>query len=131
RPQILLQRTPTDWKGDAGMVRNEEGSCQGSQCLVKMGHTRLPMLAVPSHVTDAVERLAGFRKALLKHNLSITPGYVQETRFDRDSGYRSALRLLNMLPRPTAIFAANDMLALGALLAVRELGLRCPKDVSI
>ena len=130
-PLIFLDRRPSDWKGDAVMVANEEGAFQATQYLLKMGHTRLAMLSGPSHVTNAVERLAGFRRALAKHRVVITPEYVQETRFDRDSGYRSALRLLNMLPRPTAIFAANDMVALGALLAVRELGLRCPKDVSI
>lgn len=130
-PLIFLDRRPSDWKGDAVMVANEEGAFQATQYLLKMGHTRLAMLSGPSHVTNAVERLAGFRRALAKHKVTITPEYVQETRFDRDSGYRSALRLLNMLPRPTAIFAANDMVALGALLAVRELGLRCPKDVSI
>ncbi|MGA2097229.1 MAG: LacI family DNA-binding transcriptional regulator [Candidatus Acidiferrum sp.] len=130
-PLIFLDRRPLDWKGDAVMVANEEGAFQATQYLLKMGHTRMAMLSGPSHVTNAVERMAGFRRALAKNNVKITPEYVQETRFDRDSGYRSALRLLNMLPRPTAIFAANDMVALGALLAVREMGLRCPKDVSI
>jgi len=72
-----------------------------------------------------------FRKALAKHKIDIAPEYIQETKFDRDSGYRSGIRLLSMLPRPTAIFASNDLMALGALLAARELGLRCPKDISI
>lgn len=130
-PLIFLDRRPSDWKGDSVTVANEEGAFQATQYLVKMGHTQLAMLSGPSYVTNAGERLAGFRRALAKHKITITPEYVQETRFDRDSGYRGALRLLNMLPRPTAIFAANDMVALGALLAVRELGLHCPKDVSI
>jgi DNA-binding LacI/PurR family transcriptional regulator len=130
-PLIFLDRRPMDWKGDAVIVANEDGAFQATQHLLKMGHTRLAMLSGPPHVAVAGQRLAGFRRALAKHKVAILPEYVQETRFDRDSGYRSALRLLNMLPRPTAIFAANDMVALGALLAIRELGLHCPNDVSL
>lgn len=51
--------------------------------------------------------------------------------FDHKSGLEAALRLLRPSSRPTAIFAGNDLMAMGALLAVRELGLRCPEDVSI
>jgi LacI family transcriptional regulator len=130
-PLIFLDRRPTDWKGDAVIVANEDGAFQATQYLLKMGHTRLAMLCGPPHVAVAAQRLAGFRRALAKHKVTILPEYVQETRFDRDSGYRGALRLLNMLPRPTAIFAANDMVALGALLAIRELGLHCPNDISL
>jgi len=130
-PLVYLDRRPSEWKGDAVMVANEDGAFQATEHLIAMGHTRLAMLSGPTYLTNAFERLTGFRKALAKHQIKIAPEYIQETRFDRDSGHRSGIRLLNMLPRPTAIFAANDMVALGALLAVRELGLRCPKDVSI
>ena len=63
--------------------------------------------------------------------ISLAQTYFQETTFDRVGGHSKALLLLRMLPRPTAIFAANDMIALGVLHAIRELGLRCPEDVSV
>ena len=63
--------------------------------------------------------------------MSIEPDYVQEARFECNSGYQAAKRLLGMLPRPTAIFACNDLMALGVLLAARELGLHCPEELSI
>ena len=128
---VCIDRRPADWTGDAVMVANEDGAFQATEHLLKMGHTRLAAIGGPSHLTNAAERLAGFRKALAKQGLQIAPEYIQETKFDRASGYRSAMCLLRMLPRPTAIFAANDLLALGAMLAARELGLHCPKDVSI
>jgi LacI family transcriptional regulator len=56
---------------------------------------------------------------------------VQETTFDKTGGHSKALVLLRLIPRPTAIFAGNDMIALGVLLAIRESGLRCPEDVSV
>jgi LacI family transcriptional regulator len=59
------------------------------------------------------------------------PEYVQETTFDKRGGYSKTLVLLRLIPRPTAIFVGNDMIALGSLLAIREAGLSCPKDISL
>ena len=126
-PVVCIDRRPADWKGDAVLVANEEGAFSATEHLIKMGHRQMAVLAGPSHLTNAIERLAGFRKALAKHKIEIAPEYIQETRFDRESGYRSGIRLLSMLPRPTAIFASNDLMALGALLAARELGTSLPE----
>jgi DNA-binding LacI/PurR family transcriptional regulator len=83
------------------------------------------------HLTNANERLKGFRRALKQAKQQMLPEYAQETTFDKQGGHAKTLLLLRMIPRPTAIFAGNDMIALGALLAVREAGLRCPEDISI
>ena len=63
--------------------------------------------------------------------MKIAPEYSLEASFDRQGGYAKASILLRMLPRPTAIFAANDMIALGVLTAIREAGLSCPDDISV
>jgi LacI family transcriptional regulator len=96
-----------------------------------MGHQHLAVITGPLHLTNAFERLKGFRRALDEARVSIESEYVQEARFDRPSGYQAALRLLRMVPRPTAIFACNDMMALGVFLAARELNLACPEKLSI
>jgi LacI family transcriptional regulator len=96
-----------------------------------MGHKNLAVITGPLHLTNASERLKGFRRALVEARVSIESEYVQEARFDRPSGYQAALRLLRMVPRPTAIFACNDLMALGVLLAARELNLACPEELSI
>jgi LacI family transcriptional regulator len=82
-------------------------------------------------VTNAADRLRGFRRALAEANVALSPEYVQEARFNSESGYSAAMRLLQMVPRPTAIFASNDLLACGTLSAAEQLGLRCPDDLSI
>jgi hypothetical protein len=61
----------------------------------------------------------------------ISPEYIQEGQFDRESGYACTLRLLNMLPRPTAIFTASDFMATGALSAIKVCKLKCPDAVSV
>ena len=128
---VCLDRQPKGWNGDVVLVANEAGAYSATRHLLRMGHSQLAVITGPLHLANAVERLNGFKRALAEAKVSIEPDYVQEARFERDSGYHAAKRLLGMLPRPTAIFACNDLMALGVLLAARELGLHCPEELSI
>ena len=130
-PVICLDRCPEGWKGDSITVDNAEGAYQATRYLLGLGHRGIAAIAGQLHVTSAVERLKGFKRALRESGITIAPEYIQEGRFDRLSGYEKSLMLLQFSPRPTAIFAANDLVALGVLAAMRELGLRCPEDVSL
>jgi DNA-binding LacI/PurR family transcriptional regulator len=130
-PVVCIDRVPDGWKGDAVLVANAEGAYLATRHLIQMGHKRLAVIAGPLKLTNAAERLKGFTRALNEAHIEIEPEFVQEARFDAASGYQAALRLLRMLPRPTAIFACNDLMAFGVLEAARELGLRCPEDLSI
>jgi LacI family transcriptional regulator len=96
-----------------------------------MGHKKLAMIVGPQHLTNAKDRLNGFKKAIREAKIQVLSEYIQETTFDKQGGYIKTLLLLRLIPRPTAIFAGNDMIALGALRAIREAGLRCPEDVSL
>jgi LacI family transcriptional regulator len=96
-----------------------------------MGHKQVAVITGPLHLTNAQDRLAGFKRALGDAGIAVQPDYIQETTFDREGGYSKTLILLRMLPRPTAIFATNDMIAIGVLIAIREMGLKCPEDVSV
>ncbi len=130
-PVVCIDRVPDGWKGDSVLVANAEGAYQATRHLIQTGHQRLAAISGPRKLTNASERLKGFTRALSEAGLEIEPEFVQEGEFDTASGYRAALRLLRMLPRPTAIFACNDLIAFGVLQAARELNLRCPEDLSI
>jgi DNA-binding LacI/PurR family transcriptional regulator len=130
-PVVCIDRVPDGWKGDAVLVANAEGAYLITRHLIEMGHQRLAVITGPLKLTNAAERLKGFRRALHEAGLGIEAEFVQEARFDTASGYEAALRLLRMRPRPTAIFACNDLMAFGVLQAARELNLRCPEDLSI
>ena len=130
-PVVCLDRQPGGWRGDVALVANEEGAYKATSHLLRMGHRQLAVITGPLHLANAVERLEGFKRALAEAKVHLEPDYIQEARFERNSGYQAASRLLRMLPRPTGIFACNDLMALGVFLAARELGLRCPEDVSI
>jgi DNA-binding LacI/PurR family transcriptional regulator len=128
---VCLDRIPRDWKGDTVTIDNEDGAMQATQHLIRLGHVRIATVTGPLHLTNATDRRTGFRRALREANILIPSEYEQESSFNREGGYSAALKLLRMEPRPTAIFAQNDLMAMGVMVAIRELGLQCPRDVSL
>jgi DNA-binding LacI/PurR family transcriptional regulator len=128
---VVVDRLPRDWNGDTVTADNEEGAYEAGKYLIRLGHRRLAVIAGPQHLSNARSRVKGFKRALREQKVVIGPEYIQEASFDRHGGYAKAMVLLRMIPRPTAIFASNDMMALGALLAFRQSGIRCPEDISL
>jgi DNA-binding LacI/PurR family transcriptional regulator len=130
-PMVCLDRIPEGWRGDAVVVANYNGAYDAARHVIRLGHRQIAVISGPSHLTNARERLEGFLSALREAKIPIDREYMQEGHFDQASGHACMTRLLRMLPRPTAVFAANDLMGLGALSAVREAKLACPDDVSI
>jgi len=128
---VYVDRLPYQWDGDTVTSMNEQGSYEATKYLIALGHRRLAMISGPSHLTNSGERVAGFRRALAEAKIKLAAKYIQEGDFNKQSGYERAKLLLQMDPRPSAIFAANDLLAFGAMNAIRDTGLRCPEDVSV
>jgi len=128
---VCIDRLPKDWVGDTVTADNQKGAYKATRHLIELGHRQLAIITGPLHLTNAQERLDGFRQAVKEAKLRLAPEYVQETTFDKQGGSSKAGLLLRLIPRPTAIFAGNDMIALGVLAAIREAGLRCPQDVSV
>lgn len=128
---VCVDRLPRHWNGDSVTVANEDGAYRATRLLIQMQHRRIAMITGPLHLTNAAERLNGFKRAMREANVPVLPDYTQESTFDKQGGYAKSMVLLRMSPRPTALFAGNDLIALGVLLAIREMGLRCPEDVSV
>ena len=130
-PVVCLDRCPEGWTGDSVLVANELGAYHATKHLIESGHRHLAVITGPAQVPNAVERLNGFKQACREAHLLVRPEFIQHAAFDTRSGFDAAKRLLRMLPRPTGIFACNDLMALGVLRAVHEQGLRCPEDLSL
>src|SRR4051812_7526173 len=128
---VCIDRLPRQWEGDSVTINNAEGSFNATSYLIDLGHRYLAAITGPLRLTNSQDRLKGFKRALRQAGLEAAPEYLQETTFDKAGGYAKTKILLRMVPRPTAIMACNDMIALGALQAIREAGLRCPEDVSL
>ncbi len=112
-------------------VDNFGGAVAMVRHLASVGHTRIAFIAGAAHNEDARERRRGFISAMHELGLDTPPSYQPRGDFTEEGGWRATQSLLNESPRPTVIFAANDMMALGALRALRERGLNIPHDVAV
>ncbi len=111
--------------------KDREGCRSAAEHLVANGHTRIGFIAAPPSYASAHERRAGFVEGLNARGLEIPPDIEVEGAYSFDSGYAAAQKILQNPDRPTAIFACNDEMAIGAYKAAFELGLRIPEDLSL
>jgi len=112
-------------------VDNILGGFLAVEHLIKLGHKRIGMIGGSSESSVGFERLEGGKKALTIYGLEPMAGYFLDGNFLKESGYRGAMKFLKMTDPPTAIFATNDYMALGAYQAVIEEGLKIPEDIAL
>jgi LacI family transcriptional regulator len=110
---------------------NFAGARDATAYLVGLGHDRIALIDGPPGLMTCTERLAGYRAGLEQHKLPYRRSLVLTGDFTEDGGGTAARRLLRMKRRPTAIFALNDLMAVGAILELRREGLRVPDDISV
>ncbi|MGW2571967.1 LacI family DNA-binding transcriptional regulator [Streptomyces sp. NPDC001537] len=111
----------TNWSGGRAATRH----------LTELGHRRIAMISGPEGQLCCSARLDGYRSAMHAAGLPVDPEIVVHAGLTRDDGYEAARTLLALPERPTAVFAANDLQALGVYQAAREAGLRIPDDLSV
>ncbi|WP_369182072.1 substrate-binding domain-containing protein [Streptomyces sp. Y1] len=99
--------------------------------LHRLGHRRLAIIGGPAATTTGQERVAAFREALAEYGLDLPDRYVGQGDFQADSGRRATERFLDLAEPPQVVFAADNLMALGALDAVRARGLRVPDDIAL
>jgi LacI family transcriptional regulator len=112
-------------------VDDAAGASMATHHLIELGHRRIAHLSGPRNVSTSVLRREGFRSALKDAGLRCPSELVVHAGFLEDTGRKAMERLLSLPEPPTAIFAVNDMTAIGAYGAVLERGLRIPEDVAI
>jgi LacI family transcriptional regulator len=112
-------------------VDNHDAARAAVDYLIEGGHTRIGMVAGEVGTPPRELRVAGYRTALRDHHLPLDEVLIRAGGFTEDGGYQGMRELLKLRPLPTAVFAANDLMAMGALLAMREAGLRVPADIAL
>ncbi|WP_374711589.1 LacI family DNA-binding transcriptional regulator [Symbiobacterium terraclitae] len=129
-PFVLFGRChqPVDYWID---VDNAAGVRMAIEHLVGLGHRRIGFISAPLKYMFAQFRMAGYREALELHDLPFVPALVHEGDLSEESGYTAAAALLGQPEPPTAIMAASDIMATGALRAIKEQGLRVPDEVAL
>ena len=99
--------------------------------LIEKGHTRIGMLAGEEDTPPRRRREEGYRQTLADHDIIVDHALIRGGGFREEGGYHSMQDLLNLSEPPTAVFAASDLMAIGAIMAVRDAGLKVPDDMAI
>jgi len=128
-PVVLVNRSEALERAPSVVSDDEEGMALAVDHLVAGGHRNIGHIAGPSNTSTGLLRREGFRKAMARHRLQ---GEIQEaSAYTREAGDEATAALLGRFPQVSAIVAANDLLALGALNAARRDGRNCPADISV
>lgn len=132
-PVILVHCPPTEQHLDGVQVANDQGAGAMVRHLARLGHRRIALIRGAEGNYDAAERLRGYREALAECGLPADSRLEAPGDFSEAAGADAVRQLLALPPadRPTAIFAANDCMAIGALSALRAAGLRVPDDMAL
>jgi LacI family transcriptional regulator len=127
-PTVLINTRLPDEQYPVLSIDDHAGAVAMTEHLFAAGHRRIAFIGGPPSNFDARERLRGFRDAIAAH---AGEGSELSGDFDEASGYRAGQVLLAAGPLPDAVFAANDMMALGCLYALTQAGVRVPVDIAL
>lgn len=130
-PVVVLDRRIPEAKADVVRCDSEGGAYHLVQLLISLGHRRIAILSGPDRVSTSLDRVAGCQRALDEAGIDAESRLVLSGEFTQNSGYNMAIEALAVTPPPTALFAANNFIAIGALRAIRDSGLRVPEDLSL
>jgi LacI family transcriptional regulator len=130
-PFVLIDHQGTGRDCPAVGATNWQGGYNATEYLIKLGHTRIGFITGSMDLGCSVDRLAGYRSALRTNHIPEIPELIYEGRFFQPDGYAGASALLDLQNPPTAIFASNDVMAMGVMDAARNRGLHIPEEVSI
>jgi LacI family transcriptional regulator len=130
-PYVLIDQIDKSKKSISVDSNNYQGALEAMNYLIALGHRRIGFITGIMALNSARERLRGYKAALKKAGIPLDETLIMQGDFSSTSGYAATRKLLELSPRPTAIFASNDLSAFGAINAVRQAKLEIPKDVSI
>jgi len=130
-PIVLLCSVSRGNEIDSITIQNFRGAREMAAHLISLGHKRIAIIKGSPRNHDAAERLRGYRMALRDAGITPDPLLERDGNFTEAAGYSATMELLALKKRPTAIFAANDSMAIGAMSALRESGIPVPEEMAV
>jgi len=129
-PIVLIDRLIEGLEVDAVVIDNTSGAYEGVSHLISEGYKRIGIIIGPLVIMTAKERLEGYKRALQDGGIEFDEDLVEYGEYTQDGGYRAAKRLIERA-NPDALFVTNNVMTTGALLAIKELGLKIPEEIGI
>ncbi len=130
-PIVLVDRALDGLGLDTIVLDNHLAARLAVDHLVALGHRRIALITGPATVATGAERLSGYRDALAQHGLGFDADLVRDAGFREAAAYQASTDLLARAEPPSAVLAANNLMTLGLMRALADLGRRCPGDVSV
>jgi LacI family transcriptional regulator len=128
-PVVLIDPRGTVSRWPTVDIDNYRGGRQATEYLLKLGHRRIAYISGKYEASRL--RQKGYKEALMSVQIELDESLIVEGDFSRPGGFAAASKVLRLAQPPTAIFAANDLSAAGAMEAIKERGLRVPADISV
>ncbi|HEX2946082.1 MAG TPA: LacI family DNA-binding transcriptional regulator [Clostridia bacterium] len=130
-PYVLIDRRMKNNRCAGIFVDNEYAFYTAADFLVKHGNTKIAFIQGPSNLSTTLERLEGYRSVLKQYDIPFDPDLVAQGDFSYGSGYKAVTDLCNKGTRFSAVLASNDMMAIGALNALHNLGYKIPDEIEV
>jgi len=131
-PLVILDSWSTNMNFNGILINNSDSAKNAVDYLVKKGHREIGYLKGKFRIKAFTARATGYSRGLYKHGINMNEQYIVSLNTTMDGAYKDMLTYLNQKPKlPTAFFADNDMIALGAMKALIEKGYRIPEDISL
>ncbi len=130
-PCVIMNYFTKDLPISCFAIDNTLGAMDATNYLIKLGHSKIATISGALRSQVAIDRLEGYIKSLEKNNIKKRKEYIQHGDFGRDSARKATEELIKLKTPPTAIFAASDEMAVGAIEVCIENGIRIPKDISV
>jgi len=128
---VAVDRSPVNLRPDLVTVDNADGTRRGVAHLVALGHREIALLGGPLRHSTATQRERGYEQGLQDAGLPVRPDFIYRADFREGGGYDGMKALLALPSRPTAVFVANNLMALGAFRALHEAGVRIPQELAL
>jgi len=130
-PMVVFDRYTPDLVAPCVRLDNKDGLMQSTEHLIEQGYRRIAILAGPKNLEISNHRLAGYIAALKKNKIKVDQDLIIHCDFNQDYAYVATQELLSMKKRPDAICTISDRMAIGAMLAIKERGLKMPQDIGL
>jgi len=131
KPYVYVYRLFEGEYPNSVIVDDVHGARLAVEHLINLSHRRIAFINGPHGWAASKERLAGYQDVLTQYEIPQDTSLIEEGTWEVQSGYHAAKKFLVMAERPTAIFAANDLMALGAIYAIQDAGLSVPRDIAV
>ena len=130
-PVVMMDRVLEGIRVPAVVADNYRGGFLATEHLIALGHRRIGCIARPVLLSHSQERIQGYQAALEKHGIPLDDRLIAAGGYRLENGYEAIQYLLGLDQPPTAVFTYNDIMAIGAIRALRERGLHVPRDFSV